>query len=392
MFYERRFSIEEATTKNAHARYSIADNNSCIAIQFGFEPISLYGFDGSKIVKRATLPYKHGYQSVGSNFVVSPDGQHVATYSSYPDHWDTIKLWDTHTEKLLHEYIAQAEFPINRSNPSIMNLSFRADGKQLVALTDLGEVAIWSTINGNLLRFVGSNSINTHAMALSHDGNWFVSLDDNVEGLPSYTNNTVYFVGRYRQRGRRLYGYKLNLRYFLERLFHSASPLETSQPLPNYLPPDTIRVGEVEAVVFKIWDAYSGAPIRDLALPKSDNEIASRTYSSWIRSFLLSHDDLLLAGVADETIYIWNTITGDISQTIILDTKFHLLDFSQDDYYLICYGASGIQLWDVEQQAWTVNYTIEGQLQSVAMSDTNRISATVWNGKHWEIAVIDLYL
>lgn len=393
MFHERRFPIEEANTKNDFVKHSMADNSNCIAMRVGYDAITLHDFDGSDIVKRATLPLKHGYRSVGDNFVVSPDGEYVATYkNTYPDHWDTIKLWDTHTGQLVHEYTLRVEYPINRCNPSFIDLSFRADGKQLVALTELGEVAIWSTINGNLLRFVGGNSVNTHTMALSHDGSWFVSLDDNADtiSLSNRRYKSILFVGRYVQSDKQLYGWSTNFQYFLERLFYHVRKGETSQPSPMRLSSHEKWVGEVEIVVFKMWDAYSGAPIRDFALHKPENDIASRTHDSRIHSFTLSHDDTLLAGIANQALYIWNTLAGDIVQTITLDTVRHILNFSQDDRYLICYDTSHIHLWDVEQQSWTTSYNLAGQLRSVMMSDTDRISATVWNGEHWEIAIIDL--
>ena len=150
-------------------------------------------------------------------------------------------------------------------------------------------------------------------------------------------------------------------------------------------------MANLNPVVFKIWDSYSGAPIRDIELPKVE-EGKLYCYNLHLRHFELSQDDRLLASEFDESILVWDINSGEIIQTITHSEPLKLIGFSQDNHYLICHDVTQIHLWDIEQQTWITNYTITGEIRRAVVSKQNRISATVWNGDYWEIVIIDLDL
>ena len=177
MFYERRFPIEEATKRDFRGySISISDDGNCIRPDFG----NILWLDNDIIDSTPLSLEQQGKKWITAT-VFNPDGSHIAGYVS--NHWENViavRLWETQSGALIREYHWNSKFPFNRPTDGV-ELYFRDHGKQLVALTSLGEVAIWSTINGNLLRFIGGSSIFSKGMTISHDGKWFVSVDLNLE-------------------------------------------------------------------------------------------------------------------------------------------------------------------------------------------------------------------
>lgn len=378
MFRERRIPFEQSNNKN-HGGYSISisGNGNCIGLDFG----NILWFNND-IINNLPLSLEQQEKKRTTATVLNSDGSYIAGYVS--DHWEhvtAVRLWDTRSGNLIQEYHWNSEFPYDRPKDGI-ELYFRDNGKQLVALTSLGEVAIWSTINGNLLRLVGGSSVFSNGMVISHDTNWFISLDINPKwrGRLSYAG----FVSSNLRWGDYLYGFKSRDQ------FHRVRNRK-AYDFASVYPIGMTRVGELEPVVFKIWDAYSGAPIKDLELPKV-KEGKHYFYNLYLEHFELSQDDQLLACEFDKSILVWNTNSGKILQKLTHSERLKLIGFSQDSRYLICHDISQIHIWDIVQQTWIAKHTVSSQLRSITISKQNRIAATVWNGEHWEIAIIDLDL
>jgi hypothetical protein len=379
MFHEQRFPIAEATERYSGGySISISNDGNCIKTDFG----NILWLENN-ISKIMPLSLEQQGKKWSTTTVLNPDGSHITGYVS--DHWEhvpSIRLWDTRSGKLIQEYHWKSEFPFDRPKSSV-ELHFRDHGRQLVALTSLGEVAIWSTINGNLLRFVGGSSIFSSGMVISHDTNWFISLDRNPKQLGR--NSHLGYVSHNLLWKDRLYGYKSHAHF--ERARESAHlPSGYSS---HIFPIGMTQVGELEPVVFKIWDSYSGAPIRDLELPKVEEDIRY-SYNFSLQNFQLSHDDTLLASEFNKSILVWDLNSSEIIQTITHSERLTLIGFSQDDRFLIYHDVSQINIWDIEMQDWIGTHPIEGEIRRATISDTNRVAATVWNGEYWEIAVIDL--
>ena len=227
-------------------------------------------------------------------------------------------------------------------------------------------------------------------MIMSHDGKWFVSLEDNVDRFPKMDHPQAEAVGRYYQTFGSVYAYQSRVCYKFERL---GNPLwYRNTPMPVGM----IPVGSPESIPFKVWDGYSGTLLRDLILPMPENIFVDRAGKSWnepiVNGFCLSHDDSMLIATLDSNVFLWDIGSGDISQIITRDESLKVIGFSTDDRFLICHDVNTLFIWEIKNQAWVGTYHIDGQISKAVISDTNRIAATIWNGEHWEIAVIDLVL
>lgn len=388
MFHERRFQLDSAIkTRKASTILSISSDGTTLAVDSDDESLQTLSItDDEIIIKRFEFePISPNLEMV---FALSPDGQYLATYEKeirqdYHPSEIAIRLHDTSTGSVVHEFDWNVVFPTPDSKPEITRLQFLAGGRHFSALTKRGEVAIWSTANRNLLRFVGQGSLRSHGMVLSHDEHWFISLESNIEysGLDHPVSS---HVGRYFLLLNDLYAYQSRVCYNFER---SSSPFWARG---RSLPFGVTRLGGIEQVEFGIWNSYSGERIRDLTLHELPNDLDS-PWSIPVYSFHLSHNDKLLAGHIDGAINMWNVASGE-NLTVKRPTTRHLVGFTTDDRFLICHDAHNLYVWDIGKQAWTGTHPIKGKISNITMSDTNRVVATIWNGEHWEIAIIDLSL
>lgn len=393
MFHERKFQLPytklKSDTKN---QLSISDDGTHITFKIGEQLLNLLELDGNEAIMQR-FPYRQKNQVGKETFALSPDGRYLATYDilvghDYRNPKDSIRLWDTTTGKLIQEFAWNRVFPSYLSLAEIMQFDFLADGEQLVAITKLGEVAIWNTSNGNLLRFVGQNAETISGIAIANNGEWFVSLEDNVERA-DMDHPQAASIGRY-YRWFGLYAYQSHTCYKIERSGIRLLRLNGSLPL------GTIYVGEVAPIVFKVWNTYSGAPIRDLSLHKSQEEMVESVHHQYnarlISKLQLSHNNSMLAGADDGTIYLWNIISGNIIQSITRTKQLQFIGFSQDDCFLICRDERNIYIWDIDNQDWVGQYQIEGKIINTDISKQNRLSAIIRHKNKWSITIIDLTL
>jgi len=255
-------------------------------------------------------------------------------------------------------------------------------------------VAIWSTENGNLLRFIGQSSRLSNDLVMSHDGKWFISLEDNLyrSTVVDYRSVLeVITVGRYYQVDNNLYGYQSRVCYNFER---SGNPQMNRSYSSSSVPLGVTYLGEVEPIIFNMCDAYSGAQIRNLVFPMPENVMIDRTRKTWntrfASDFQLSHDDSMLVAIVDSNIFMWDTASGDIIQIITRDESLKTVGFSTNDHVLVYHNENTVFIWDIKQQTWAGTHVIAGKISRVVMSDTNRIVATVEKDNQWSIIVIDL--
>jgi WD40 repeat protein/serine/threonine protein kinase len=101
-----------------------------------------------------------------------------------------------------------------------------------------------------------------------------------------------------------------------------------------------IASGAVEDSVIRLWDAQSGALLREL-----------QGHQGWIRSLMFSPDGRVLAsGSSDSTINLWDPATGTLLRTLQGHTGYlGNLDFAPDGATLASASRDGtVRLWDVQ--------------------------------------------
>ena len=395
MFNQHSFQLTSPVKQRDNKTFvSISADGSTMAVETENNIITLIWLtDGEFVTKHHE--FEQSSHEFGRAFALSPDGQYLATYGERIQRKPyriefAIQLWETSKSKIVHEFDWNVVFPTDNFQPRIIRFQFLADGKQLAAFTVRGEVAIWSTINGNLLRFIGQSSHRSHEMVLSHDGKWFVALEDNVE--PSQPDHpSALPLGRYYELHGSLYAYQSRVCYNFER--HGMPIRRRSFPS---VPLGVAYLGRVNEFIFNVCDAYTGEQVRNLAFPIPENVMVDRVRQSWgvqlACDFQLSHDDSILTATVDSNIFLWDTECGDISQIITRDESLRVIGFSQDDRFTICHDKHHLFIWDIHKQVWAETHSIAGEINKATMSDTNRVAASVWNKDQWSIAVIDLSL
>jgi WD40 repeat protein len=130
-----------------------------------------------------------------------------------------------------------------------------------------------------------------------------------------------------------------------------------------------MQAASSNAKTVKIWDFYSKKTVL-LITEKSER----------IRVLAFSPDGKVLAGAShDCTIYIWNTITGNLLHTFVGHEKqIWSLSFTKNGQYLISGSADVVKMWDWQQENCFRVFLVNGhRIRSIALHQKDGIEESI---------------
>jgi len=374
----------------------------------------------------------------------SPDGKIIATGSKDR----TIKLWDTSNGNLISTCIGHKE--------EINLIAFSPDGKSIASTSADWKIRIWNVQTGNTITTISEcGAEDMCAIVYLPDGDMLLTIrnDDRDESYIEYWNShTGEFIdavlietsfetaaispdckilagtGKYPLRFWDLKTGKLLKNNVKEKvspeymefsvdgsklvtgerwesicvwdtvtgkLINSMSHGKTNNSV-TYSPDGKTIVGEIGDGTINVWDSVTG---------KLFNTISGHSNSSFY-AVAISPDGNMLSTGGESEVQFWNTLTGEIQQTIKEPRcDVHSLSYSSDGKFLATAGTSmKARLWEAQtgrflgsfsQHKKNIDYRHQDNVPSVAFSPDGSILATGGTDNQvnlWEIRTGEQYL
>lgn len=266
----------------------------------------------------------------------------------------TVKLWDTRSGALIKTFGSYSGYA--------EDVAFSPDGKMLALASDNGTVILWDTHSSTVLQTLKAHS-DSRAVAFSPDGKTLASAsDDKTIKLWNAQSDAVLQILEGHDSGQAIAfspdGRTLASGWYdgIIKLWntHSGTVLQTLEGHSRSIgaiafSPDgktlvsTSRDGMVKlwdaSSETKLWDAYSDVALQTLKAHPDDEILSSASddssdkfMSHWFSANVVafSPDGNTLASVFDKTVELWDTRSGEVLQTLKVDSDINNLSFSDD--------------------------------------------------------------
>jgi WD40 repeat protein len=258
------FALERTLTGHDDRVYSVAFSPNGKSLASGSQDKTIRVWDVASGTLRQTLM---GHTDIVFSVAFSPDGRLLASGS--PD--KTIKLWDVASGRLNRTLTTH-------SGP-VMSVAFSPDGKLLASGSQDKTIKLWDVASGTLRQTLTAHSGSVLSVAFSPDGKLLAS--------GSYDNTVKLWDVKSRTLERTLTG-------------------DNWPVLSVAFSPDGKLLASGSNKTVKIWDVTSGILWRTLT--GSGRAVTSVAISP--------EGKLVASGSLDNTIKLWNMISGTLTQTL----------------------------------------------------------------------------
>ena len=331
-----------ATGTLRHSLESHTDFVRSVAFSPDGQTLASGDADGTvRLWDMATSTLRHsleGHTASVRSVAFSPDGQTLASSGWY----DTVRLWDTATSTLRHS--------LEGHTASVRSVAFSPDGQTLASI-ERGTVRLWDMATSTLRHTLESQTDRlVRSVAFSPDGQTLASADDIAVHLWNVVTGT--------------------LQHTLEN--HVGASVAFS--------PDgqTLASGSWGDTVL-LWDVTTATRRHIL-----------EGHQRGVENLAFSPDGQTLASGDDETVRLWNVVTGTLQAALpdhtgALDIRgVNNLVFSPDGQTLASSGSDGtFRLWSLSAEILQRTYRLQGHtfiVRSLTFSpDGQTVASAGWD-------------
>ena len=319
-----------------------------------------------------------GHGSGVKSVAFSSDGQTLASGG-----WDdTVRLWNTATGTLLHI--------LEGHGSGVKSVAFSPDGQTLASGDRDGTVHLWSRATGTLLYTLEGHMESVQHVAFSPDGQTLASVGNGTIGLWDMATTTL----------------RHTLKNHTDRFVSSVAFSPDGQTLASADDETAHLWNVVTGTLQHTLEDHAGASV---AFSPDGQTLASGSWGDTVllwdmatatrRHILEGHqrgvdnlafspDGQTLASGDDETVRLWNVVTGTLQAALPNQTGALLeirgvnnLVFSPDGRTLASSGSDGtFRLWSLSTDVLQRTYRLEGHtfiVRSLTFSPDGRTLASV---------------
>jgi WD40 repeat protein/basic membrane lipoprotein Med (substrate-binding protein (PBP1-ABC) superfamily)/DNA-binding SARP family transcriptional activator len=295
-------------------------------------------------------------------------------------------------------------------NDRVLGAAFSPDGSQLASTALDGEVIIWDAITGKqLFTFRGHNNSATSAR-FSMDRDWLATggLDGQVifwnletrQAIETFNLGIGIYAIDLSRDGQRLSAagmdgtigiWNVGLR-FEGHAFRS----KKATGRPAFSPDgELLAVGVSEGGTVQVWNPTTGVEIFTLEPGKDkewelpgDGVRSEGGHTGEVESTTYSPDGKILATASlDGTVKLWNTRSGDLLRTLLVDQNgAYDLAFSPDGRWLAAVGSVRLKVWETSTWEETISLTAGAGLAQLTTLDFSPDSKRIAVG--WSTGVV----
>ncbi len=352
------------------------DRNWVVVQNSNNDSVIIFNVEDTKLTCEIKLPELNDWQLQTS--FVSPDGRYLMAMDKSGTDWCILdQVEHTVIPKFMsfHDKIHHKSYLVQDVKHSAIDeryfSTFFLDNDRVMTVIGTGEILVWSLSNRSLLWAVGASSHVIDSIEFANSKKVFTTSEHLIH--PCGRNSAIGKVGLYHTRGKRIFFHNVGEEFHWQ---HNSR-------LDRYGSSEELATGHK----LRLWNFYSGELLQTF---ETENAVGHLAFSK---------DDKLLAGGEGiewgrfpRSACIWDVETGYKVQRLSLTAKS--IGFSHDDRYLaVQLDDHQIRFWDVQDESWHNNYTFEGVITSVQMTDEDKIIALEKRGQDipsWYIHQITL--
>lgn len=293
------------------------------------------------------------------------------------DNYEDIKIWDSSTGELIKKiFKARTNDELFKNNDHILSVCLAFNNKKIITAGTEKCINIWDIASGKLVNTLIGHTDEIHSVSISPNNKiiasgsndctiklWNAQNGKLIHTLTGHTKfvKSVCFSFDSKQIVSGSTGYNENIKIWNTgngKLINTLRGHEYCVESVCFSPDNKRIASGGRDNNIKIWNSYNGMLIRTIL-----------GHTNTVTIVQYSHDQKYIVSCSYKNIKLWDALTGEIINTLIVYDSINDMCFSRDNKKIISCSGKDIKIWDTQTGKLINTITEYGFILSICYSN-----------------------